>query len=59
MRDKQIAAPTSKRFRFFQLPRWIRLMIYLPVIAAVLFFTLRQLEFMVTYHPTRYAPGPD
>lgn len=33
-------------------------MIYLPVIAAVLFFTLRQLEFMVTYHPTRYAPGP-
>ncbi len=34
-------------------------MIYLPVIAVVLFFTLRQLEFMVTYHPTPYVPGPD
>jgi pimeloyl-ACP methyl ester carboxylesterase len=33
-------------------------MIYLPVLAAVLFFTLRRLEFMVTYHPTPYVPGP-
>jgi len=34
-------------------------MIYLPVVAVVLFFVLRQLEFMVTYHPTPYVPGPD
>jgi hypothetical protein len=34
-------------------------MIYLPIVAAALFFTLRQLEFMVTYHPTPYVPGPD
>lgn len=59
MQDKQIVTPTSKRFRFFQLPRWVRIMIYLPIAAAVIFFALRQLEFMVTYHPTPYAPGPD
>jgi len=45
--------------RFFRLPGWVRMIIYLPVIAVVLFFTLRQLEFMATYHPTPYVPGPD
>lgn len=33
-------------------------MAYLPLIAVILFLALRQLEFMVTYHPVRYAPGP-
>jgi pimeloyl-ACP methyl ester carboxylesterase len=35
------------------------MLIYLPVMAVVLFFILRQLEFMVTYHPEPYIPGPD
>lgn len=34
------------------------MLIYLPVMAAVLFFVLRQLEFMATYHPEPYVPGP-
>jgi len=50
-------APGSRSF--FRLPGWIRIMIYLPVVAVVLFFVLRQLEFMATYHPTPYVPGPD
>src|SRR5262245_12481185 len=45
--------------RFFHLPGWVRIMIYLPVIAVALFLTLRRLEFMVTYHPTPYIPGPN
>ncbi len=35
------------------------MMIYLPLVAAILFFGLRQLEFLVTYHPWPYVPGPD
>jgi len=35
------------------------MMIYLPVVAVVLFLILRQLEFMVTYHPAPYVPGPE
>ncbi len=42
-----------------RLPRWVRMLIYLPVVAVVLFFVLRQLEFMATYHPEPYVPGPD
>jgi uncharacterized protein len=49
--------PASRSF--FRLPGWIRMIIYLPVMAVVIFFILRQLEFMVTYHPTPYVPGPD
>ncbi|MGH9831776.1 MAG: alpha/beta hydrolase [Blastocatellia bacterium] len=59
MQEKQIVNPTPKRFGFFRLPRWVRIMIYLPLVAALLFLGLRQLEFMVTYHPLRYVPGPD
>ena len=33
--------------------------VYLPMVAVILFLLLRQLEFMVTYHPTRYVPGPE
>ncbi len=50
---------SSRLTRFFLLPRWIRMMIYLPLVAAFIFLGLRQLEFMVTYHPRPYAPGPD
>ncbi|MGH9939508.1 MAG: alpha/beta hydrolase [Blastocatellia bacterium] len=51
--------PPPRSRSFFRLPSWVRTMIYLPVVAVVLFFVLRQLEFMVTYHPTPYVPGPD
>jgi hypothetical protein len=34
-------------------------MIYLPFIAVLLYFGVRQLEHMVTYHPVRYTPGPE
>src|SRR5262244_3475627 len=49
--------PASRSF--FRLPGWIRMMIYLPVVAVVFFFILRQLEFMLTYHPEPYVPGPN
>src|SRR4030095_14680504 len=52
------ATPPASR-SFLRLPGLIRMMIYLPVVAVVLFFVLRQLEYMVTYHPTPYVPGPD
>jgi uncharacterized protein len=42
-----------------RLPRWVRMMIYLPVVVVILFFVLRRLEFMVTYHPEPYVPGPN
>jgi hypothetical protein len=59
MQEKQTVNTAPKRFGFFQLLHWVRLMIYLPFVAAFLFFGLRQLEFMVTYHPLGYVPGPD
>jgi fermentation-respiration switch protein FrsA (DUF1100 family) len=51
-------ATAQKKFFLFRLSRPIRIAIYLPLIAAILFFGLRQLEFLVTYHPRPYAPGP-
>jgi hypothetical protein len=54
MKDKLPASRKSSRF-----PGWVRMLFYLPVMAVVLFFILRQLEFMVTYHPEPYVPGPD
>jgi fermentation-respiration switch protein FrsA (DUF1100 family) len=33
--------------------------VYLPVVAVILFLLIRQLEFMATYRPKPYAPGPD
>src|SRR5262245_29134287 len=42
-----------------RLPRWVRMLIYLPVVVVILFFVLRRLEFMVTYHPEPYVPGPN
>ncbi len=48
-----------KRFFLFRLSRPVRILIYLPIVAVILFFTLRQLEFLVTYHPVGYAPGPE
>jgi hypothetical protein len=58
MPEKRIVNTAPKRFGFFQLPRWVRAMIYLPFVAAFLFFGLRQLEFLATYHPLPYVPGP-
>lgn len=43
--------------RFFRLPRAVRAAIYLPIVAALMFFTLRQLEHAVTYHPQGYTAG--
>lgn len=54
MKDNLPGSRNSSR-----LPRWFRMLIYLPVVAVVLFFVLRQLEFMMTYHPEPYIPGPD
>jgi fermentation-respiration switch protein FrsA (DUF1100 family) len=42
-----------------RLPKWVRMLIYLPVVVVILFFVLRRLEFMATYHPEPYVPGPD
>jgi uncharacterized protein len=51
---------TAERRRFFpfRFSRPVRILIYLPLTAALLFFVLRRLEFLVTYHPRPYAPGP-
>jgi len=35
------------------------MLLYLPVVVVILFFVLRRLEFMATYHPEPYAPGPN
>src|SRR5215468_10126105 len=42
-----------------RLPRWVRMLLYLPVVVVILFFVLRRLEFMATYHPEPYVPGPN
>jgi hypothetical protein len=34
------------------------MLIYLPVVVVILFLVLRRLEFMATYHPEPYVPGP-
>ena len=47
-----------KRFFLFRLSRPVRILIYLPIVAVILIFALRQLEFLVTYHPRPYTPGP-
>lgn len=49
----------STRKGFFRQPRAIRASIYLPVVLLLCFLGLRQLEFMVTYHPVGYIPGPE
>jgi hypothetical protein len=35
------------------------MLIYLPVVVVIIFFVVRRLEFMATYHPEPYVPGPD
>src|SRR5262245_37610403 len=42
----------------FRLPRWVRMLIYLPVVVVIIFFVVRRLEFMATYKPAPYVPGP-
>jgi uncharacterized protein len=45
--------------KFFRLPRWFRMMmIYVPFVVVIIFFVVRRLEFMATYHPEPYVPGP-
>ena len=51
------ADPPLKKFRFFRLTRMTRAAIYLPFIFLLFFYGIRQLEFMVTYHPRPYLPG--
>lgn len=48
----------SLRKRFFRLPPLARLSIYLPLLCVIVFCGLRELEFILTYHPVRYSPGP-
>lgn len=43
----------------FGLPRAARFAIYLPIIAAICFFTLRRVEHFLTHHPVRYLPGAE
>jgi pimeloyl-ACP methyl ester carboxylesterase len=35
------------------------MLIYLPVVVVIFFFVLRRLEFMATYNPEPYTPGPN
>ena len=35
------------------------MLIYLPVVVVILFYVLRRLEHMATYHPEPYVPGPN
>jgi uncharacterized protein len=35
------------------------MLIYLPFLVVIIFFVVRRLEFMATYHPEPYVPGPD
>jgi uncharacterized protein len=42
----------------FRLPRWVRMLIYLLIIVVIIFLVVRRLEFMATYHPEPYVPGP-
>jgi uncharacterized protein len=48
--------PEPKKFP--RLPRLVRMLIYLPVVVVIVFFVVRRLEFMATYHPEPYVPGP-
>jgi fermentation-respiration switch protein FrsA (DUF1100 family) len=34
------------------------MMIYVPFVVVIIFFVVRRLEFMATYHPEPYVPGP-
>ncbi len=58
---KTFSSNNSKPDRkgFFGLPRVVRLAIYLPVIAAICFFTLRRVEHFLTHHPVRYSPSSE
>lgn len=47
------------KFRLFRQSRWARLAIYLPILVALIVYGLRQVEFMVTYHPRPYDAGPE
>lgn len=51
--------PKSDRKGFFGLPRAARFAIYLPIIVAICFFTLRRVEHFMTHHPVRYSPGTE
>jgi len=35
------------------------MLMYLPVVVVILFFVMRRLEFMATYNPEPYVPGPN
>ncbi|MFN0112972.1 MAG: alpha/beta hydrolase [Blastocatellia bacterium] len=52
-------APKPNKKGFFRLPRFVRLAIYLPLFAAIIFFTLRRVEHFMTHHPERYSPGTE
>lgn len=56
--DLKLVTPPRRRFFLWRLPRTVRISIYLPVVAALLFVALRQLEHAVTYHPQGYIAGP-
>ena len=35
------------------------MLMYLPVVVVILFFVMRRLEYMATYNPEPYVPGPN
>ncbi|MCI0663649.1 MAG: alpha/beta hydrolase [Acidobacteria bacterium] len=49
----------SAKRNFFNLPRMVQTAIYLPLVFLILYICLRQLEFLVTYHPQPYLGGPE
>jgi uncharacterized protein len=45
--------------KIFKLPRMVQTAIYLPLVFLIFYICLRQLEFMLTYHPQPYQGGPE
>jgi len=57
--DKEQMKNVSAKSNFFKLSRMVQTAIYLPLAFLIFFIFLRQLEFLVTYHPQPYLGGPE
>jgi uncharacterized protein len=49
----------SHKNKKFKLPRMVQTAIYLPLVFLIFYICLRQLEYLVTYHPTTYLGGSE
>jgi uncharacterized protein len=48
---------TEEKTGSFQLSRFVRMILFLPLIAVFVLWGVRKLEFLATYHPRAYSPG--